>query len=158
MSQHKRDYDTILRGKTNNNKIRSKGKHYKTITQKDVDKLKDLIEKEKQNGVAESICSRKGNKMAIINKLLYNPYLIPSERLCYRYKFTGTEVKGKLRDNRTIRVKQYFTKSRSWYIIKLEGKPKVKVIGQVRAKDTIQELIGLPEGWDYEQGSARIFT
>jgi hypothetical protein len=44
------------------------------------------------------------------------------------------------------------------YYIKINGKLRDKAIGQTKACEKIRDIIGLPEGWDDEQGSARIFT
>lgn len=158
MANHKKDYDVILRSKRESQKQRARLKKNIKVTEEDVRKIEELIKKEKENGVEKSIFRTKGNCMFMINKLLYNPRLIPRERLCFNYKFTNESCTGRLRDKRVISVKMKRINSRNVYRIKVNGKVKAKCIGQTKACEKIKELIGLPEGWDDEQGSARIFT
>jgi hypothetical protein len=162
MAQHKKDYESkILKNKTDSNKQRSTIKRNIKITQEDLDKLDELNRKEKLNGVEKSTFRYKGNYMFYINKLLYNPRLQPKERLCYHYQFTGDYVKGKLRNKDTIEVKASKGKyegSNREYTILINGKIKAKIKGQKNAMYKVMEIIGLPKGWDYEQGSKRIFN
>ena len=72
MANHKKDYNSILRSKREEEKQRSYLKRNVKITIEDVKKLEELIQKEKENGVEKSIFKSKGNFMYMINKLLYN--------------------------------------------------------------------------------------
>lgn len=158
MANHKKDYNSILRSKREEEKQRSYLKRNVKITIEDVKKLEELIRKEKENGVEKSIFKSKGNFMYMINKLLYNPHLIPRERLCFNYEFTNESCMGRLRDGRVISVKMKVVNNKKVYYIKINGKLRDKAVGQTKACEKIRDIIGLPEGWDDEQGSARIFT
>lgn len=158
MANHKKDYDSILRSKRESKKQRSRKKSNVKITKEYIEKLERLAKIEKENGVDKSIYKTKGNRMFMINKLLYNPYLVPSERLCFIYVFSNTSCEGKLRDGKIINIESNFVKSKNVYTIKINGEIKAKEIGQTNTCEKIKDLIGLPEEWDNEQGSARIFT
>lgn len=158
MAKHKTDYDSILRSKRECKKQRSYLKRDVKVTKEDIESLKELIKKEKENGVEKSIFKTKGNYMYMINKLLFNPWLIPRERICITYDFTKESCMGKLRDGNVIRVKMKKVNSKNIYYVKINEELKAKCIGQTNTCEKIKELIGLPEGWDNEQGSARIFT
>ena len=158
MAKHKTDYDSILRSKRECKKQRAYLKRNVKLTSEDIEKVEELIKKEKENGVERSIIKYKGNYMYKINKLLYNPWLLPKERICISYKFTETSCKGKLRDKNIISVEMKRIKSKNIYYIKINDELKNKCVGQFKACEKIKELIGLPEGWDDDQGSARIFS
>ena len=158
MAKHKTDYDSILRSKRECKKQRSYLKRNIKLTSEDIKKVEELIKKEKENGVERSIIKYKGNYMYKINKLLYNPWLLPKERICITYEFTETSCKGKLRDKNIICIKMKRINSKNIYYIKINNELKCKCVGQFEACEKIKELIGLPEGWDDDQGSARIFS
>lgn len=59
MAKHKKDYNSILRSKREEEKQRSYLKRNVKITIEDVKKLEELIQKEKENGVEKVYLNQK---------------------------------------------------------------------------------------------------
>ncbi len=117
-------------------------------------KVSQLVEEEFRNGTENIVKDYKNNKMYKINKLLYNPYLLPRERLCKEYYCTNTYIKGKLQNNDIIEVKCKKLDGKDRYLIKINGKAKKIITGSQKCVNNIKKLLGLDlRLWDDESGS-----
>lgn len=149
--KHKKDYIRFLDTKGENYKVRGTIKRRKTLSKEYIERAERITKEERENGVHLYHQKKKGNKLYMINYLLYNPRLMPHERLCIKYKSDGMKSMGVLRDGRKVKIKRI--PGNKHEIIVIVGDEKKTVTGQFKAIDALYKMIGLPDTWDIKQGS-----
>lgn len=151
MAQHKKDYTSFLRGNSNSEK-RSRQRNNIVVSKKQIQQYEENQRKEKESGLYELRKFQKDNYMVLIHQLLYNTYLVPSERLCIKYKGDFHGSKGRLRTGELIEVKHIRKNSRNYYDVYLDGVKQDRIHTQSETVRYIKDMLNLRR-WDCVSGS-----
>lgn len=151
MAQHKKNYTSFLRGSSNSKK-RNKQRKNIVVSKKQIKDYEENQRKEKESGLYELRKFVKDNYMVLIHQLLYNTYLVPSERLCIKYKGDFHSCKGKLRTGEIIEVVHNRKNSRNYYDVYIDNIKKGRIQSQSETVRFIKDLLNLRR-WDCTSGS-----
>lgn len=74
------------------------------LSEEKIEKIIQVADREKELGFTNFCKCYKGNRLAYVNKFLFDTNLQAKERICYRYAAIAVKAKGKLRNGKEVKI------------------------------------------------------